>query len=35
MQKQDSGMFQRFFHSEVSGSIVLMISTVIALILAN
>ena len=35
MQKSDNGMFQRFFHSEVSGSIVLLTSTIIALIWAN
>ncbi len=35
MQKEDGGMFQRFFHSEVSGSIVLMFCTIIALFLAN
>jgi NhaA family Na+:H+ antiporter len=35
MQKEESGMFQRFFHSEVSGSIVLLVSTIIALTWAN
>jgi NhaA family Na+:H+ antiporter len=35
MQKEDGGMFQRFFHSEVSGSIILLASTIIALVWAN
>jgi NhaA family Na+:H+ antiporter len=35
MQTEESGMFQRFFHSEVSGSIVLLVSTIVALIWAN
>ena len=35
MQKSENGMFQRFFRSEVSGSIVLLVSTIVALIWAN
>jgi NhaA family Na+:H+ antiporter len=35
MQREEGGMFQRFFHSEVSGSIVLLASTIVALVWAN
>ncbi|MFQ5585177.1 MAG: Na+/H+ antiporter NhaA, partial [Calditrichia bacterium] len=35
ISQHDSGMFQRFFHSEVSGSLFLLGSTIIALIWAN
>jgi len=35
MKKNENDMFQRFFHSEVSGSIILLLSTIIALIWAN
>jgi NhaA family Na+:H+ antiporter len=35
IEGQSGGMFQRFFHSQVSGSIVLMVSTAVALIWAN
>lgn len=35
MQEEEGGMFQRFFHSEVSGSIVLLASTIVALVWAN
>ena len=35
MDGQPGGMFQRFFHSQVSGSIVLMACTAVALIWAN
>jgi NhaA family Na+:H+ antiporter len=35
MKTNDEGMFQRFFSSEVSGSIILLTSTIIALIWAN
>jgi len=34
-QNQSAGMFQRFFHSQVSGSFVLMACTVVALVWAN
>lgn len=35
MHRSENGMFQRFFHSEVSGSIILLASTIIALVWAN
>lgn len=35
MKNIKNGMFQRFFHSEVAGSIILLSSTIVALIWAN